>query len=173
MPSEDEQPDLTCRTRELFLRDDNTYGCAETALVALQQHYELPAPTDSSTAMALNGGVAYSGSTCGAITGVAMAVGRLAEQRIDDHREAKRVTRRITQQLMVDFEREFASVSCRDLTGYDLLADHDEFIESGIWRDVCMRQILFTVNRLAPLVDRAEWDAAVERLASSDTEITG
>ena len=70
--------------RQLFLRDDNHYGCAETSLVALQRAYGLPNADDSSSAMALNGGVAYSGGVCGAISGAAMAVGRLAEQRIGD-----------------------------------------------------------------------------------------
>ena len=76
-------PDLIERTRALFLRDDNTYGCAEVALVALQEHWSLPDAADSSAAMALNGGVAYSGATCGAITGAAMAVGRLADPTVD------------------------------------------------------------------------------------------
>ena len=124
MPDRPDIDELVTTTRDLFLRDDNTYGCAESALVALQQHYGLPNPGDSSAAMALNGGVAYSGGTCGAITGVALAVGRLAEQRLDDHRTAKKVARRITQQLMVEFEERFHSMSCRDLTGYDMLRDH-------------------------------------------------
>ena len=41
----------------------------------------IDAPTDASAAMAFNGGIAYSGGPCGAITGAAMAVGLLAEQR--------------------------------------------------------------------------------------------
>ena len=50
-------------------------------------------PLDAAAAMALNGGVAYSGGVCGAISGAALAVGILAERRIDDHRGAKRVAR--------------------------------------------------------------------------------
>ncbi len=47
--------------RQLFLREDNHFGCAETTLVALHQHYDLKNAEDSSLAMAFNGGVAYSG----------------------------------------------------------------------------------------------------------------
>lgn len=164
--------DLIDRTRSLFLREDNYYGCAEATLVALQEHFSLPDPTDSSTAMAINGGVAYSGATCGAISGAAMAVGRLAEQRIADHREAKRTARRIVQRLMVDFEAEYGSVNCRDLCGYDLLKDHDAFLESGIWRDLCMRQIEYSVGRLGRLADPDEWNAEMERLPAAE-EATG
>lgn len=165
-------PELIERTRALFLREDNTYGCAETALVALQEQFGFPHPKDSSPAMALNGGIAYSGSTCGAITGAALAVGRLAEQRIDDHRDAKRAARRIIQRLMVDFEAEYGSVRCRELTGYDMLRDHDAFLSSGVWEDSCMRQIEFSVSRLARLADPREWDAELQRVTAGDAEIS-
>lgn len=160
-------PQVIERARALFLTDENIYGCAETALVVLQELYALDDPTDSSAAMALNGGVAYSGATCGAITGAALAVGRLAGNRIADHREAKWTARRITQHLMDAFAVTFGAVNCRDLTGYDLLVDHDAFIRSGIWRDVCMRQIEFAVARLAPLADRDEWEEEMKRLAGT------
>lgn len=160
------QTDLATRTRDLFLREENTYGCAETALVALQEHYSLPGATDSSSAMAMNGGVAYSGGPCGALTGAAIAVGRLAAERVDDHREAKGVSRRIIQQLMTEFEERFSSTDCRDLTGYDMLTNHDAFLEEGSWRTTCMAQIEFAVDRLAPLVDPDAWDAELARQAS-------
>ncbi len=137
------------RARELFLTDDHTYGCAETTLVVLQERFDLPDPGDSSAAMALNGGVAYSGATCGAITGAALALGRLAARRIDGHNEAKQAAREATQRLMAEFEAEFGGISCRYLSGYDLLEDHDAFIESEVWTDVCMRQIEFAVTRVA------------------------
>ena len=69
------------RARELFLDDANTYGCAETAFVVLKEAFELPAAADSAAAMALNGGIAYSGSTCGAITGAISASGSPATSR--------------------------------------------------------------------------------------------
>lgn len=159
------EPDLIERTRALFLRDDNMYGCAEVALVALQEHWSLPDAADSSAAMALNGGVAYSGGTCGAITGVALAVGRLAEERTQDHREAKRIARTIVQELMGEFVEGHGSTDCRDLTGYDMATDHEAFLRSGIWREVCMRQIEFAVSRLAPLGDPAVWESRLERWA--------
>jgi C_GCAxxG_C_C family probable redox protein len=150
------------RARELFLDDANAYGCAETAFVVLKEAFGLPDPADSSAAMALNGGVAYSGATCGAVTGAAMAVGQLAASRIDDRRVAKRVARELTAELLVAFEVEFGATGCRALTGVDMSTDdgHRAFIESGAWRSGCMRQIEMAVGRLAPLaapgaVDRA------------------
>ena len=150
--------------RSLFLRDDNSYGCAESALVALQELYGFADAADSSAAMALNGGIAYSGGICGAISGAALAVGRLAGRRIADHREAKRVARGLVQQVMADFVAEFGSNQCSELIDYDLMKEHDEFIASGVWRDGCMKQIEFSVARLHQLADPTVWDEMVGAL---------
>jgi len=151
------------RARELFLDDRNIYGCAETAFVVLKEAFGLPDPMDSSAAMALNGGIAYSGGTCGAVTGAALAVGMLAERRIPDHRAAKRAARLVTADLLAAFEAEFGTSACRELIGVDLRteAGHRAFIDSGVWRDRCMRQIEMAVGRLARLEDPEAWTAAV------------
>jgi C_GCAxxG_C_C family probable redox protein len=153
-------------TRSLFLRDDNHYGCAESSLVALQTLYGLPDADNSSSAMVLNGGVAYSGGICGAISGAAMAVGRLAARRIGDHKEAKRTARKIIQRVMAEFDAEFGSHNCSELIEYDISAQqgHDEFIESGVWRDTCMKQLEFSVGRLAGLADPEIWDEEIASL---------
>ena len=154
------------RARELFLDDRNTFGCAETAFVVLKEAFGLPGAMDSSPAMALNGGIAYSGETCGAMTGAALAVGMLAEKRLPDHRAAKRTARLVTAGLLAAFEAEFGTSACRELIGVDLRTDtgHRAFIESGVWRDRCMRQIEMAVGRLAPLADETAWDEAIEAL---------
>ena len=167
--------DATRRARELFLDDRNLYGCAETAFVVLKEAFGLPEAADSSPAMALNGGVAYSGGTCGAVTGAALAVGMLAERRIVDHGEAKRAARLLTADLLAAFETGFGSSACRELTGSDLRteAGHRAFIEGGIWRDRCMRQIETAVARLAPLADEAALDAAIAALEAQERPEAG
>lgn len=161
-----DEREAVARVRGLFLDERNLYGCAETTFVVLKEAYGLPESGDSSAAMALNGGVAYSGGICGAISGAAMAVGLLAERRIADHQVAKRAARRIVAGLMDDFEREHGALSCRELLGMDLRTDeqHAAFIASGIWRDRCLRQVEFSVTRLAPLADDAAWDAVLREL---------
>jgi hypothetical protein len=54
--------------------------------------------------------------------------------------------------VVADFEAVFGATTCRALTGVDLSTDegHRAFIESGAWRDGCMRQIEHVVARLAP-----------------------
>lgn len=152
--------DLKPRVRELFLDDANTFGCAETALVVLQERFGLPDAADSSPAMALNGGIAYSGGMCGAITGAALAAGRLAGRLLPDHARAKAEARRVTQALITAFTAEFGAAGCRELSGYDFTApgQHHAFIASGVWRDACLRQIEFAAEHMSRLVEAAGWD---------------
>jgi C_GCAxxG_C_C family probable redox protein len=129
--------------RKYFLDDRNLYGCAETTFMVLKEAYGLPEPTDSSPAMVLNGGIAYSGNLCGALGGAALAIGLLAGQRFADHRRAKVVARRAVMHLMDEFQAQHGAINCRDLTAVDFRDEeqHRRFIESGVWRTRCMGQI--------------------------------
>jgi C_GCAxxG_C_C family probable redox protein len=117
--------------------------------------------------MILNGGVAYSGGVCGALTGAGLALGRLAAERIDGHREAKATARRILMRLMAEFREEFGATDCRTLTGYDMIEDHDEFMEDGTWKTTCTRQLEYVVERLESLHDPDEWAAILQEMEIS------
>lgn len=136
-----------------FLRPDNAYGCAETTYLVLKHIYGLPDPEDSSIAMVLNGGIAYSGGMCGAITGASLAVGQLAGLTILEHNKAKQRSREVIMQVHKEFLNAFGADSCKQLTGYDFSKphEHDRFIEDRCWEVECTRQILFVVERLADL----------------------
>ena len=149
-----------------YLDDAHPYGCAETTFMTLKGVYGLADAGDPSPAIALNGGLAYSGGPCGAITGAALAVGMLAEQRISDHKRAKLIARELVHAAMGAFEREHGAVSCRERIGSDLRApgEHDAFLESGLWREACAAQIRTVVADLAKLGDAATWERAVQRI---------
>jgi C_GCAxxG_C_C family probable redox protein len=158
--------DAVALARAYYLDARHQFGCAETAFMVLKAAYGVDDPMDPAAAVALNGGVAYSGGLCGAITGAALAVGMLAERRIADHATAKRVARTLVAGTLDAFRVEYGAVDCRALIGYDLRAPggHDAFLASGAWRDGCMRQIEFVVGRLAAVADPAAWDAAVREI---------
>jgi len=145
--------------RERFLDDTNRYGCAETAYVVLKAAYGLPEPDDSAAAMALNGGVAWSGGICGAISGAALAVGELAEARSPDHATAKRRARETMAGCIDAFAAEHGAVDCRALLGLDIRSPdgHRAFIESGVWRTACLARIGTVVARLAELPTQPAW----------------
>jgi C_GCAxxG_C_C family probable redox protein len=154
------------RARTYFLNEDNAYGCAETTLMVLQQAYDLHGAGDPSPAMALNGGIAWGGGPCGAITGAAMAVGRLAGQSIDDHHEAKRIARGIVARFVDAFQSRYGAINCRELIGQDISTaeGHAAFIEGKMWHGVCMDQIEFAICHLAGLQDPEVWQRALLEL---------
>ena len=158
-----EQADHAADVRELFLAPGNPYGCAETALLVLDRHFGARDATGGTEAMALNGGVACSGGTCGAITGAALALGRLAGRRISDRPRAKRVARELTAGVIDAFRAAEGAIDCRTLTGVDLRApgSHDAFIASGTWRVDCLRRIERVVGQVSPLAEPAAWGAAI------------
>lgn len=162
--------DAVAQARELYLDEAHAFGCAETSFVVLKTAYGLPLASDPSAAMALNGGLAYSGGPCGALTGAALAVGMLAEQRIGDHHRAKRVARELVAQTLDAFQAAHGATDCRELIGVDLRTTdgHRAFLESGAWRDGCMRQIEFVIGRLSTLADVDEWEEAVARVEGRD-----
>ena len=153
--------------RDYFLSKDRHYGCAETSLMVLSKAFGLPDAEDSSPALALNGGVAWSGGICGAISGAAIAVGRLAATRIDDYEETKRVTRRIIMRHMEDFRREFGDVNCRSLIDMDISTDegHAAFIEGKSWHTICMGQLEFTIGKLLELQHEQAWNDRLQQIA--------
>lgn len=150
------------KARLLFLGDEH-YGCAETTFMVLKEAFGLPDVGDSSAAMALNGGIAYSGGMCGAITGSALAVGMLAQLRIPEHAAAKLAVRERIIRLLDCFQAEFGSLNCRELTGYVLRdeAQHREFSERYPWRERCMRQVEMVLNDLLPLSEIEGRDQAL------------
>jgi hypothetical protein len=99
-----------------------------------------------------------------------MAVGRLAAQRISNHKEAKRVTRRLIARLMDNFQAEFGACNCRNLINRDISSpeEHEAFIKSGVWRDICMRQIEFSVRKLYHLHNQEIWRQTVQQLDHAD-----
>ncbi len=151
------------KARDYFLMPDHARGCAETTFIVLQEAYDLPDPTDSSAAMALNGGLTWRGGPCGVLLGAAMAVGRLAERRVVGHRNAKRIARRLVDRFIDEFEVKHGATRCRDLIGRDIHTeeDHRAFVQNGSWKGTCMEQVEFAVRRLLPLADELYWKRAV------------
>ena len=168
-------PDPRRAVRARFLAHGSPYGCAEAMLITLERHFRLADPTRGAAAMALNGGVAYGGGTCGAITGAAVALGRLAATRIDDRARAKLVARELTAAAMDAVRAEFGSTDCRTLTGVYLRAPgaHDAFIADGRWRVECTRRLELVADRLAPLADPVAWEAACGAISRSQAEGPG
>jgi len=54
---------------------------------------------------------------------------------------------------MAEFNERFGADDCRTLTGWDMVADHDAFMEDGSWKTNCTTMIEF--------VEMDKWEAAL------------
>ena len=73
-------------------------------------------------------GMAYTGSTCGAVTGAYMLIGLKHGKTIPDDDEAKDKTYALVQEFNRRFKERHGSVQCKDLLGYDI-SDNNQLQE--------------------------------------------
>lgn len=92
------------------------FNCAEATLLGLAAAFGIEQSCIPRIATALGGGVGGCGGSCGAITGAAMAIGLKFGRNSADDLESKSLCYHKVRQLVEEFELEFGSSLCIDLT---------------------------------------------------------
>jgi len=100
------------------------YNCAQSVLLAMQEHYKLENECIPKIATAFGGGVGRCGSLCGALTGAIMAIG-LEHGTNESNLENREKTYTLAQKFYKQFTKECGSPHCRELIGYDLTKPED------------------------------------------------
>jgi len=107
----------------MITRGENTYNCAESALVKINEAHSLPDLGVAAMKIASNlgGGVGGVGEICGAATGGAVAIalvygteGNEPKQLFDQRRTREH---ELTQALIAEFQSRFGDLHCMDLLG--------------------------------------------------------
>jgi len=117
------------------------YSCSQAVLSSRCEKYGLNQKTALSLATGFGGGMARTGNTCGAVTGAIAIIGLHAGSDKAGDKEAKENTYRIVQKFVAEFEQEFGSTNCTELTGCHIgtASGYDKAQKSGIFEDVCPR----------------------------------
>jgi len=119
-------------------RGGKGYNCCESTLLIVNDKHPLPGfDSNIMRASSLTGaGVAYSGSGCGAVVGMATALGLIygtdGRETPEELQEKRTYSRALIRPLMKEFRDTFGSVNCKGLTGLDFLVDE----ERARWSDV-------------------------------------
>jgi len=115
------------------------FSCGQAVLAAHAARFGLERDAALRLACAFGGGVARTGSTCGAVNGALMVIG-LAEgrTRVDDEAARER-TYAAARTLLERFRAEHGSVTCRDLLGVDIGTPEGNRAasEGGLFRTRC------------------------------------
>lgn len=89
---------------------------------------------------------------CGALSAAAVCLGLLHRAPLSDKKRSKQARHRARQdadELVRGFKEDFGNISCRQLVGFDFSepGEYRKFLESGRWKDKCMRYVQFVVER--------------------------
>lgn len=123
------------------------YNCAEAILLAAEKSMGLP-PGSAAAAAAFGGGMARTGSTCGALTGALMALGLAAGPRDLTDKQGGALLLARARALMDAFRTEFGALDCSRLTGYDLPAQMEAFTADRRRREHCRKLVAFAARWL-------------------------
>jgi C_GCAxxG_C_C family probable redox protein len=110
-------------------RDGKRYNCGESTVLMINDKHTLPGfGADAMRALSHTGaGVSCCGTACGAVVGMATALGLVygtdGSEDIDDFNEKRGVNMMKTRAIVNEFKDKFGSVNCNDLTGIDLSTD--------------------------------------------------
>lgn len=115
------------------------YLCSQSVLLAYAEELGIGAETAARIAAPFGAGIAYTGSTCGAVTGALMAIGlRYGHDAPDDEQSKKEMFDKLDAYLAA-FENLHGSVVCRVLLGQDVGTDHGLNMarEEGLFDTLC------------------------------------
>jgi C_GCAxxG_C_C family probable redox protein len=118
-------------------RNGKQYNCAESTLLMINDKYPLPdfSPNIMKTASLTGGGVCYQGSACGAVVGMATALGLVygttGDESPEEFNEKREKAQGVLKPLLKGFTEKYGSVNCKGLTGLDFTVEEEmqKFVE--------------------------------------------
>jgi len=119
------------KTTGLNKRDGKGYNCCESTLLMVNDGHPLPGLESNvmKVASLTGAGVGWSGSACGAVVGMASALGLVygtdGEESLEEYQEKRAHYKALIRPLLREFKETFGSINCKDLIGLDLLDDED------------------------------------------------
>ncbi len=124
------------------------YNCAQSVLATLGQQRGLDKDTAIKVAQAFGGGVARTGSLCGALGGGLMALGLSCSASSGADSAAKAKAYDIARAIMAEFARRHGSLLCRELTGCDLTTEEGtrRFKEIDAHHTICTKLVADAVE---------------------------
>jgi C_GCAxxG_C_C family probable redox protein len=96
------------------------YACSETILLSFADSNNIKSEIIPKIASGFGGGIARTGSVCGALTGAIMAIGLKYGRSNANDKEAYELCLKKSSKCCKKFEKEFGSIFCFDLIDCDL-----------------------------------------------------
>ena len=128
------------------------YNCAQSVLLTMQEFWNEKKPLEPKVASAFGGGIGGRGSLCGALTGGVIAIGQKYGNN-EPNSKGRDETYSVALKFYDRFQKEFGSVFCRDLIGYDLTdsKERKKAWESQVFLNKCVHFVEKAVDILIDL----------------------
>jgi len=130
------------------------YNCAQSVFSAFAPEFGLEEATALKIAGAFGAGLAYTGETCGAVTGALMVIGLKHGKASPEDEEAKERCYAKAKMFMERFQARCGALQCRQLIGYDL--SRPEEVQSakaaGIFTERCPDFVLAAIEILEEIL---------------------
>ena len=117
----------------------NGFMCSQSVLAAFCEDYGLPKETAFKLTRFLGAGYAYRGEVCGAVSGALMVYGLKYGSADPNDTHSKEIVDRLSREHIAEFIRQFGSLQCKDILGYDVSipAQLEESRKTGIFQERC------------------------------------
>ena len=98
----------------------------------------------------------YQNAPCGVVSASAVCIGQRCRSPLSDKersRQARHAVRTFSANIVTEFNRHFGDITCRGLIGMDFAksGEYQKFLESGIWKDKCVKYVEFMIDKLFEL----------------------
>ena len=119
------------------------YLCSQSVLLAYAEELGIDPRIATRIAAPFGAGIAYTGSTCGAVTGALMAIGLRYGHDVSEGEPPNRDMFERLEAFMSAFEKQHGSVFCRVLLGQDVSTEHGLAAarEEGLFETRCPRYV--------------------------------
>lgn len=144
------------RAVELF---GSGFNCAESVLLVLNDRLgKRGSPHTSAVpcaATGFGGGIGRSGSTCGALSGVVLAIGLAVKHDKAADLQKKYRVYDLVSDMVTDFERKFGSSVCRNLAGFNFRNKEERlrYRSERIQDKICSKFVRWCADYGAQLID--------------------
>jgi hypothetical protein len=103
----------------------------------------------------------FQNAPCGVVSAAAVCLGLRHRCPLEDKErahQARHAVRGFSAKIVTEFNTQFGDITCRGLIGMDFSkpGEYKKFLDSGIWKDKCIKYVEFMVEKLYGLEeDRA------------------
>ena len=133
---------------------DQGYSCSQSVLAVYGPPLGLDKELAIKAAAGFGGGIGCMGTLCGALGGLFIAIGLKYGTTDPTDKDTKMKTYDIVKNAAEKFEKQFGSVNCRDLLGFDLSTpEGKEQAKIDGSFDICTNLIRYTAQIAEEILD--------------------